>query len=110
SSTNSSLASAPHPHFHPPSLHDALPIYRRGEADHAEAVVLVELVEAVFERLAGLLHLRAAHAAGGVHDQDHVLRDAALRWSRPRSEEHTSELQSRVEIVWRLLREKQNGM
>src|SRR3712207_8546219 len=32
----------------------------------------------------------------------------ATRASRPRSEEHTSELQSRPYLVWRLLREKKN--
>src|SRR5207247_10843131 len=67
-------------------------------------------------RLAG--HLRGGHAAGrrASPQDDHVVRDlgssagrAAQRFLlsvHPRSEEHTSELQSRVDLVCRLLLEK----
>src|SRR5260370_29028388 len=59
------------------SLHDALPIFLCGE-----------------------LHLR------GRHDRRLLLRDRLRRSSHRRSEEHTSELQSHLNLVCRLLLEK----
>src|SRR3989442_6172130 len=65
------------------SLHDALPISLRGEA--AEG------------RLARVARFRRLRAAG---------RPAAAARTWGRSEEHTSELQSRPHLVCRLLLEK----
>src|SRR3712207_6099740 len=81
------------------SLHDALPIFEavRGR-------VLVERIHAV-DRDAAPDHVEAAvrrpERRGGVRG---VHQD--LRLQRPRSEEHTSELQSRQYLVCRLLLEK----
>src|SRR5437773_4031446 len=63
------------------SLHDALPISRRARSAHH------------FPRRAGGRDARGAGRA---------------RWLTPRSEEHTSELQSHHDIVCRLLLEKKN--
>src|SRR5207247_8598620 len=88
------------------SLHDALPIFRERRRPHlqtprillagrhqvvpalAEGVLGAE-VDAAFRRLDRLRHLAGNDRAGG-----------------DRSEEHTSELQSRVDLVCRLLLEK----
>src|SRR2546428_5045669 len=81
------------------SLHDALPILvvRKGQAavDHDERVT------------AGLGQARAGHvrphtvASGGVHLVAHGVIE--------RSEEHTSELQSRSDLVCRLLLADRKG-
>src|SRR2546425_4856905 len=65
------------------SLHDALPIYIRALLDEVPAQV-------------------EPSAVGGIADHDAALHE--LR--RPRSEEHTSELQSLAYLVCRLLLEK----
>src|SRR5207249_11887173 len=94
----------PPPALHPLSLHDALPICsstrsrRRCSAPRSSPKVASELelvvaddpVREVGERLA------AAARAGG-----HIVLTG-------RSEEHTSELQSRFDLVCRLLLEKKN--
>ena len=41
----------------------------RGEVHHGEAVLLRQVVENVIQRLLGLLHLDAAHAAGSIQDR-----------------------------------------
>src|SRR5437660_4024448 len=46
------------------------------------------------------------HGTGGVLEGDHLVRQ--VRTSASRSEEHTSELQSRGHLVCRLLLEKKN--
>src|SRR5690242_11385818 len=69
------------------SLHDALPIYRAAVAGHGEADLGGGAVAVVGEAL----------------DED---RDAVRA---VRSEEHTSELQSHVNLVCRLLLEKKNS-
>src|SRR5439155_1803700 len=75
------------------SLHDALPIYRRGSRDHD----------------GGARHRRSdLHRIadpGGRHQHDHRLGGQL----QPRSEEHTSELQSRGHLVCRLLLEKKKS-
>src|SRR3712207_8544193 len=74
------------------SLHDALPIYRDAGARPHPA--------------AGQLHVLARGAPGQLHravQPEHLLDGAS-----PRSEEHTSELQSRQYLVCRLLLEKKN--
>src|SRR5947209_14168144 len=70
------------------SLHDALPIYRQGAGDLAERRVVVAAGRG--ERRGG---------------RDGTLEGDALLL---RSEEHTSELQSRQYLVCRLLLEKKN--
>src|SRR5699024_11581481 len=87
----------PPPDTHPLSLHDALPICpprrRRWPGSTGR------------RRIRGADHVdppgRGTRAAGG--------EDTAPRSHRhPRSEEHTSELQSRFDLVCRLLLEKKN--
>src|SRR3712207_7879428 len=85
------------------SLHDALPIYAGARHPQvrdaedlaalvAELLLLVGLVRPVVDQ-------RAGHRQHVERDRPHVLR-------RLRSEEHTSELQSRQYLVCRLLLEK----
>src|SRR2546430_2083604 len=73
------------------SLHDALPIYRvRGRRLRQDR-----------SRHARGVRRRAGRQAGGGARSDHTAGAAA-----PRSEEHTSELQSQSNLVCRLLLEK----
>src|SRR3712207_7786363 len=72
------------------SLHDALPIYLLGDLDAQQA-------------LGELCLFRLRHSLGPLP----TMREAERRRS-PRSEEHTSELQSRQYLVCRLLLEKKN--
>src|SRR5690349_22646563 len=83
----------PFPHIYTLSLHDALPIFARGRAVHADvdAGVGADALARPGDR----------RRAGGAGDE-HGLRRGADR----RSEEHTSELQSRRDLVCRLLLEK----
>src|SRR5207237_6417897 len=87
------------------SLHDALPIFGRGrQVEHmvaAGAALAVQLIDPLFEtREPGLVVELCRHviyALGeGIPDQGR------------RSEEHTSELQSHLNLVCRLLLEKKN--
>src|SRR5690606_41383991 len=86
------------------SLHDALPICGRG----GPAVRLRQHQRgggtAPDHRAAPVLHDDHDRA----HDDNHgdPVDDGAARGRDPRSEEHTSELQSRENIVCRLLLEK----
>src|SRR5207302_9894916 len=81
------------------SLHDALPICllrppaRRQEPRAGRGA-----------RLRGLAHRRARPPARGLRAGD----PRGRRGAHPRSEEHTSELQSRENLVCRLLLEKKN--
>src|SRR5436309_4253224 len=70
------------------SLHDALPIY-------AHAEVAAERLEPMLHRLLG----QEERAVLLLSEED-------VRLRRQRSEEHTSELQSREKLVCRLLLEK----
>src|SRR5207253_9660814 len=82
------------------SLHDALPIYPAGVAAARPARLSVDVSEA-----------RHGGAAGGGHRADAPAdQDAGGNGvhRRHRSEEHTSELQSRGHLVCRLLLEKKN--
>src|SRR5438105_11590469 len=88
------LSDAAPPEIYTLSLHDALPIWRGHRRLPARA---------------GAAALRdrgsdQAHAGAGLPDPGHHLRP--FRRARGRSEEHTSELQSRVDLVCRLLLEK----
>src|SRR5207249_9040838 len=95
------------PTLYPLSLHDALPIYARalGLFRHARAValeiptksgIILGLGEERDELVATLRDLRAVGVS--------IL--TLGQYLRPRSEEHTSELQSRFDLVCRLLLEK----
>src|SRR3712207_7140520 len=86
------------------SLHDALPIWRKVEHDRGTARARClhagrRAVRRGREHRSGDAHVRGSgdHAGGG-------------RRGRLRSEEHTSELQSRQYLVCRLLLEKKNIM
>src|SRR3712207_8403256 len=81
------------------SLHDALPIFRLDRDVPVER-------EGAWGR--GRQHLREHRVAiDGDQDRDIVRRLAKL--GEPRSEEHTSELQSRQYLVCRLLLEKKKS-
>src|SRR5438067_7951319 len=77
------------------SLHDALPIYPDEGLDARLERLAVELHHR--EEIALVGHRHGRHARGG-HRRGHA--------GRGRSEEHTSELQSRFDLVCRLLLEK----
>src|SRR5207247_8698559 len=85
------------------SLHDALPIFDPDQehfAGAADAHLGIEHVDARLPPEQRTAHL-ARHPARGVRavDPEHEIR----------SEEHTSELQSRVDLVCRLLLEKKKN-
>src|SRR5206468_12537946 len=75
------------------SLHDALPIFEAQQQLYPAQSVLAQIRR---DRL--LSHVRLYKALGG----------AGRGESARRSEEHTSELQSRSDLVCRLLLEKKN--
>src|SRR5687768_18189909 len=77
------------PEIYTLSLHDALPIFR-------EALEAGRRVERLCTPLAAWMHFVRRKASEGDRLVD------------PRSEEHTSELQSRLHLVCRLLLEKKN--
>src|SRR5699024_12347600 len=89
------------PTINPLSLHDALPIYaqweanasRRGEADQLQR----------YRKEAELIEF--PNVSEGI-DAIYEVVDGDVRL---RSEEHTSELQSRFDLVCRLLLEKKNN-
>src|SRR5690606_41383992 len=87
---------------YPAALHDALPISGRFRS-----VQLIELPGAGKER-----HRRLCEDLMGAEGKESSLDDRtpsrwhAQRYARPRSEEDTSELQARENLVCRLLREK----
>src|SRR3712207_8041611 len=84
------------------SLHDALPIFGRDDGALDD-----EDVEAGFNGGAVVaFHPLGREAGGGDHTLVFYLLDAAEDQLLLRSEEHTSELQSRQYLVCRLLLEK----
>src|SRR5207247_5176243 len=91
------------------SLHDALPIsftglVRIGNADSLSS--LVSLVKAGSERFLLGAGLSAFNLAKRPLDEMFRRNHSSARYFR--SEEHTSELQSRVDLVCRLLLEKKH--
>src|SRR5687768_17723190 len=84
------------------SLHDALPIYADDLVDRERRCRPAESVEDLRARRARLSRPDAALADGHSIDLPRV-----RQLDRRRSEEHTSELQSRLHLVCRLLLEKQ---
>src|SRR5690606_41669575 len=94
------------PHVSTLSLHDALPIWPGDLAllDDREAAYRVVLHVHHRDAVLGLAKLfHQAQQVGGVQ------RGRALQGQGRRSEEHTSELQSRENLVCRLLIEKKNN-
>src|SRR5207249_5637216 len=75
-------------------------VQRRVEHDQRQDVGLFE------RRRAGQLHFWRRERSANVHARLHRLDDAPR--AQIRSEEHTSELQSRFDLVCRLLLEKKN--
>src|SRR3712207_7703251 len=83
------------------SLHDALPIFRRLWADQCRAGVPEP------QRAAGTPERPEAELSAVVRFED---RQPAPLMPGVRSEEHTSELQSRQYLVCRLLLENKNSL
>src|SRR5947209_15678565 len=83
------------------SLHDALPILYFGPVINAAAVERFARAAAQARR-DGTIVLGGERLTGGIFDRGHFVAPTKC----PRSEEHTSELQSRQYLVCRLLLEK----
>src|SRR5207247_11459079 len=94
------------PHV-PPSLHDALPI----SSPSSSANSLARRGSAMLSRMALSTVTRSSRAdrPAGSGSGACTAAIASRSSSSLRSEEHTSELQSRVDLVCRLLLEKKNG-
>src|SRR5690606_41278238 len=92
------------------SLHDALPILTHGHFDHVGSIVglLEKWKVPVYSHALEVPFLtgRQAYPEPDVTVQGGML--AKISSIYPRSEEHTSELQSRENLVCRLLLEKKN--
>src|SRR5699024_12778421 len=102
------LTAPSRPDSYPLSLHDALPIWTVADLFAGESLgtSLLMVTGALIVRagVAWAGAVAADRAAIGVKTElRHDLLDAVLD---PRSEEHTSELQSRFDLVCRLLLEK----
>src|SRR5690606_40118577 len=85
------------------SLHDALPIFPEGNVEIA-VVIERDVAREAFRKLTDHFHFAGENVlrADGGADNERVVGDVE------RSEEHTSELQSRENLVCRLLLEKKN--
>src|SRR5690606_40909783 len=91
-----------------PPLHDALPIFKR-EAIRLAWAFLTEELKIPKEKLYVTVHISDDEAADIWHQQEGIPKDRIFRFDEDnfwRSEEHTSELQSREKLVCRLLLEK----
>src|SRR5690606_41389236 len=83
------------------SLHDALPIFEQVPRDLLHGLSALETVGAGEDLVEQVQHRRqVGPRRRGIHGVEHRL--------QRRSEEHTSELQSRENLVCRLLLEKKN--
>src|SRR5699024_12520882 len=105
---SSSLLSVPDTHttvIEPLSLHDALPIYNSRELQRDDLDRGRKLCEVLEEAIGGLpqVHLSTPHQGVSIRTSVFL---GKLQPHSSRSEEHTSELQSRFDIVCRLLLEK----
>src|SRR5437762_2098022 len=83
------------------SLHDALPILRSNGAHERRGALSYRLSYRLFARPVALERLRGARRRGAW-----ICPACPCRAAGPRSEEHTSELQSPMYLVCRLLLEK----
>src|SRR5690606_41816689 len=88
------------PEIYPLSLHDALPICAGGEAVRTYTLYRKDTGEIVGHYTGSKRHLPANVPEGCA---------AVVGRYEPRSEEHTSELQSREKLVCRLLLEKKKN-
>src|SRR5687768_18154829 len=94
----------------PLSLHDALPICTGWRLDRTWMLLAIGV--STFWLADSLYLVKTAEGtftSGGPIDTGWwagLFLVAAAAWQRPRSEEHTSELQSRLHLVCRLLLEK----
>src|SRR2546422_8164672 len=86
------------PEIYPLSLPDALPISRRRDRPHRRSTAPRPTRPRIQVR-------RPAAALRGARPPP-FRRARSTKWRRSRSEEHTSELQSRLHLVCRLLLEK----
>src|SRR5699024_12450913 len=101
------LRPTPTPALYTLSLHDALPILRPGVMRRGEAVSASTTGKLRHECRGFLLVDLGDHAgADGATTFADGKTQAFLHGDRVRSEEHTSELQSRFDLVCRLLLEK----
>src|SRR5699024_12146677 len=90
-----------------PSLHDALPIFER--ICHQAGATSFRLATTVGERELLWKGRKMALASMGRLAPNYYLHDTVVprtKLTQTRSEEHTSELQSRFDLVCRLLLEK----
>src|SRR2546422_11564836 len=83
------------------SLHDALPIFPVGPI-----TLLDEVGLDVAEKVAGVMHDAFGERFAPAPAFAGMVKDGRLGRKAGRSEEHTSELQSRLHLVCRLLLEK----
>src|SRR5687768_11251445 len=97
--------------YAPPQAGKPLIVYFKGNADSfsEEHIRYEQFVEDGFGFLA--FDYRGFPASPGILNQENVLKDAiaAFAFAQNRSEEHTSELQSRLHLVCRLLLEKKKN-
>src|SRR5207249_10589457 len=93
---------------HTPSLHDALPIYRSGQRRRCDESrpVTSSRVQSARGPTAHALRARRMSPEDVARRATDRLRRGRGRHRQDRSEEHTSELQSRFDLVCRLLLEK----
>src|SRR5690606_39404627 len=105
-----SFADAPASHTSPLALHDALPIFKPLLGNAAGWVIAAGL-GVIYVALLGVasrypdLEMDDPEAPTMVMPQTRPTLMTGLHYILPRSEEHTSELQSRENLVCRLLRE-----
>src|SRR5206468_13042183 len=95
----------PRTHSPPPSLHDALPI-----SSHARGAVAYNDAESPAALRTNIIQSQRCQISArhiGPIAQPAILQTASSCSHRKRSEEHTSELQSRSDLVCGLLLEKQ---
>src|SRR5690606_40878308 len=97
-------------HLYPLSLHDALPICLISSKvqDTMRAIRTFAILGIAALYLAGCQQEQAAQPAPPPPEVTvtQPVRKQIVQWDRYRSEEHTSELQSRENLVCRLLLEK----
>src|SRR5690625_285 len=84
-------------------------VFDRLDEIALDAVALEEVFQDYAQTIRHMVHMHQDAPARGFESLDHAIRivhDEAAAWMQERSEEHTSELQSRGHLVCRLLLEK----
>src|SRR5205823_13842995 len=92
----------PPPQIYTLSLHDALPISRTTPPTYAR--------RRISSRISRAIRARGASFGSSLCDAAQARRTGAIVADLPRSEEHTSELQSLAYLVCRLLLEKKKNI